>query len=284
MTASSRVAIAVAAGILSAAVAVPSAGQDQNLARLVAEMQQMREEIRLLRGQVEDQQAEVERLSQRQRDQYLDLDRRISEGAGRADAESRPGEVPEIRDEPEISDDTPPVTELPRTETPPPDDDGPEVREPIDAQSETTPLPAPVGEGPRDLGTPGEDEQATYDEAFRALRELRYADAAEGFDEFLRRYPDSSYAPNAQYWLGEAYYVNRDFETALSTFQTLLSRYPGSSKEGDALLKIGFSHYELQQWPDARAALEQVRSQHSGTTLARLAENRLRTMRLEGHY
>lgn len=276
-----KVVIAMAAGILSAAVAPPSAAQDPNLARLVAEMQQMREEIRLLRGMVEDQQQEIERLSERQRDQYLDLDRRISEGGmGRVDTEPQPG------DEPVMPDETPPVTELPRTETDPPPTGGdvPEVREPIDAQAEITPLPAPVGEGPRDLGTPGEDEQTAYDEAFRALRELRYADAAEGFDEFLRRYPDSSYAPNAQYWLGEAYYVNRDFETALSTFQTLLSRYPGSSKEGDALLKIGFSHYELRQWPEARAALEQVRSEHTGTTLARLAENRLRTMRLEGHY
>lgn len=272
----------MAAGILSAAVALPSVAQDSNVARLVAEMQQMREEIRMLRGLVEDQQQEIERLSERQRDQYLDLDRRISESGGGSpvDTEPRPGAEPVMPDE------TPRVTELPRTESEPPPTggDAPEVREPIDAQAEVTPLPAPVGEGPRDLGTPGEDEQAAYDEAFRALRELRYADAAEGFDEFLRRYPDSSYAPNAQYWLGEAYYVNRDFETALSTFQTLLSRYPGSSKEGDALLKIGFSHYELEQWPDARAALEQVRSQHTGTTLARLAENRLRTMRLEGHY
>jgi tol-pal system protein YbgF len=120
--------------------------------------------------------------------------------------------------------------------------------------------------------------------AFRALRETRYADAAEGFSKFLDQYPDSTYAPNAQYWLGETYYVTRDFETALHFFQQLLDRYPGSNKQGDALLKIGFSHFELREWNQARAALEQVRSQHPDTTLARLAESRLRDMRLAGHY
>lgn len=275
-----QVVAVAAAGILSAALAMPASAQDTNVAWLVAEMQEMREELRMLRGQIEDQQREIERLNQRQRDQYLDLDQRIQQSGTAPPREPTVGTVPDVAGE------VPPETDVsPAAETPPvAQQDVPEVRGPVETQPEVTPLPAPIGDGPRDLGTPGEAEQAAYDDAFRALRELRYADAAEGFDRFLRQYPDSSYAPNAQYWLGEAYYVNRDFETSLSTFQTLLSRYPGSSKEGDALLKIGFSHYELRQWAEARAALEEVRSKHAGTTLARLAENRLRTMRLEGHY
>ncbi|MEN1727898.1 MAG: tetratricopeptide repeat protein, partial [Pseudomonadota bacterium] len=56
------------------------------------------------------------------------------------------------------------------------------------------------------------------------------------------------------------------------------------SKQGDALLKIGFSHFELQQWTEARAALEQVRSDFPDSTLARLADGRLRDMRLAGHF
>ena len=137
---------------------------------------------------------------------------------------------------------------------------------------------------PRDLGTPTPEEQAAYDRAFRALREQRFADAAEGFSTFLDRHPNSTYAPNALYWLAETYYVTRDFETGLRFFNQLRDRYPRSNKDGDALLKIGFSHFELRQWNQARAALEQVRSEHPETTLARLAESRLRDMRLAGHF
>ena len=52
----------------------------------------------------------------------------------------------------------------------------------------------------------------------------------------------------------------------------------------DSLLKIGYTHYELKQWELARSALTQVQEQYPGTTVARLAENRLRAMRVEGHF
>lgn len=279
-----------AAGISAALAAgliwVPAAAQDdQSASRMVLEVQQLREEVRELRGLVEAQQREIENLRRRQRDQYMDLDRRL-EQAGAAPAGPAPGrseDAPVPIADPAVAE--PAGRETERAPPPPePRLDVPEVRAPIEADPEVTPLGAPVARGPRDLAQPTEAEQVEYDRAFRALRETRYADAAEGFDRFLREHPESAYAPNAQYWLGEVYYVTRDFETALEQFDRLLRNYPGSSKEGDALLKIGFSHYELRHWPDARAALEQVVSDHAGTTLARLAENRLRTMRLEGHY
>jgi tol-pal system protein YbgF len=250
----------------------------QDTGMLVYQVQELLEEVRELRGMIEAQQREIDNLRRRQRDQYLDLDQRLQQ-TGRAGPEPvRPESEPPrvVRRDAEPGE--------PTSDSRPPAADVPEVRAPIDARPEITTLPAPVAGGPRDLGTPGEDEQALYDVAFRALRETRYADAAEGFSEFLDQYSDSVYAPNAQYWLGETYYVTRDFETALHFFQQLLSRYPDSSKQGDALLKIGFSHFELREWNQARAALEQVRSQHPDTTLARLAESRLRDMRLAGHY
>lgn len=271
-------AIILAAGLAPAAANAQD-DSSQAAARVVLEVQQLREEVRELRGMVEAQQRELENLRRRQRDQYLDIDRRLQEaGAGAA----APAAAAEPEPAPAEAREPAPVAEAPRRE-PPPREDEPEVRSPIETAPEVTPLPAPAARGPRDLETPGAEEQAQYDAAFRALRETRYADAAEGFDAFLRDHPDSAYAPNAAYWLGEVYYVTRDFETALELFTNMLDRYPGSNKEGDALLKIGFSHFELQQWSQARAALEQVRSQYPGTTLERLADSRLRAMRMEGH-
>ncbi len=162
-------------------------------------------------------------------------------------------------------------------------EDVPEVRPPVDNQSTVVPLADPAAASRAAEATP-EMEQAAYDQAFQALKELRYADAAEQFQAFLDTYPDSEYADNAQYWLGESYYVTRNYEIALESFQSLIRKYPSSSKAGDGLLKIGFTHYELKQWAEARAALEQVQKQYPDSTLSRLAESRLRSMRLEGHY
>ncbi|TVS14126.1 MAG: tol-pal system protein YbgF [Wenzhouxiangella sp.] len=268
------------AAALAAAVALPVQAQDTS--QTIYQLQELLEEVRELRGQVESQQREIENLRRRQRDQYLDLDQRLQRLSGAGVEE--PG-----RDVGTGAAPARPADESAQVETPPeladvPLADVPEVSAPVDAQAEITPLASAVTPAPRDLGTPTEEEQAAYDRAFRALREQRFADAAEGFSDFLDSYPDSGYAPNALYWLAETYYVTRDFETALAFFNQLRDRYPGSNKDGDALLKVGFSHFELRQWNEARAALEQVRSQHPGTTLARLAESRLRDMRLAGHF
>ena len=113
---------------------------------------------------------------------------------------------------------------------------------------------------------------------------MRYADAAQAFSSFVDTYPQSDLAGNAQYWLGESYYVTRNYEIALEAFQTLLQDYPDSTKRGDGLLKIGFTHYELDQFDRARAALEQVQQEFPDSTLSRLAESRLRSMRLDGQF
>src|SRR6056297_1039084 len=297
----SRLIRPIAASLLLAA-SVPVAAQDSDMSsRMLLELQQMREEVRELRGMVEAQGREIENLKRRQRDQYVDLDRRMSalgsattapprrgEGPGEAGIDASgsgstgmPGQTdgtePSVRPGPGAGAIPTPGT---AQESSP---DLPEVREPIDETPEVATLNNPGSGGTRELQQPGQAEQEAYDQAFLALRETRYEDAAEGFDRFLRDHPDSTYAPNALYWLGEVYYVTRDFETALDQFERLQQTYPDSSKQPDAVLKIGFSHYELGQWERARAALEEVISEYPGTNYSRLAENRLRTMRLEGN-
>lgn len=264
---------------LAISTAVPAQDGGDMASRMILELQQMREEVRELRGLVEAQGQEIEDLRRRQRDQYLDLDSRIGAGGGAAATAATAAVSAVDSRSPEVVTAPPVQTQVP----PPVAVEAPEVRAPIEQAPEIVTLTDPGDSGTRVLREPGEAERQAYDQAFLALRETRYADAAEGFDRFLRDYPDSSYAPNAMYWLGEAYYVTRDFETALAQFQRLLESYPGSSKQPDALLKIGFSHYELGRWERARAALEQVVADHPGSNYSRLAENRLRTMRLEGH-
>lgn len=252
---------------------VESSAQD---AETIYQLQALLEEVRELRGQVEAQQVEIENLRRRQRDQYLDLDQRLQDIGRQAsspeslDGPSAPQSSEEVVSEASLAGQ--------------PIGDAPEVREAINTQAEIITLAPPASGGERTLEQASNEEQAAYDQAFRALRETRYADAAVQFNAFVDRYPNSSYAPNAYYWLAETYYVTRDFETARSLFANVLEIFPESSKAGDALLKLGFSHFELQQWPEARAALEQVRTQYPDTTLSRLAESRLRDMRLSGRF
>lgn len=133
------------------------------------------------------------------------------------------------------------------------------------------------------LPVPGGTDRANYQAAFELLKQGRYEDAQRALQQFMRSFPSSDYADNAQYWLAETYYVTQDYGRALKEFQVVLDRFPDSRKLPDALLKIGFCNYELKRWDAARKALQAVASQYPETTAARLAEQRLERMRQAGH-
>jgi tol-pal system protein YbgF len=127
--------------------------------------------------------------------------------------------------------------------------------------------------GPAVAG-PGAD-QAAYNQAFDVLKAGKYADGITSFKLFLQTYPQSSLADNAQYWLGESYYVTRDFQNAAAAFQTVLDRWPDSRKAPDALLKLGYTQAELQHTAQARATLTSVSTRYPGSDAANLAAARL---------
>jgi tol-pal system protein YbgF len=264
--------VLMASFALAIIVSAPLSAQDSDLsaaANLVIQVQELQDEVRTLRGQLEEQERELENLKRRQRDQYLDLDQRISDmrnsqpvaGVGPPRSGSSTGSQATVSATAE---------------------DSPEVRAPMESRSNVTAIGQPQVESQPAVSSAAE-EKAAYDQAFQALKELRYADAAEDFQAFLDAYPNSDYSDNAQYWLGESYYVTRNYDIALTAFQDLMDKYPQSPKVPDALLKVGYTHYELEQWDQARAALTQVQESYPDTTLARLAESRLRSMRMEGH-
>lgn len=124
-------------------------------------------------------------------------------------------------------------------------------------------------------------DKAAYQAAFELLKGGQYDRAIGAFQSFLTTYPNSQFADNAQYWMGEAHYVNKAFPEALAAFQRMVATYPQSRKVPDALLKIGFCDYELKQSGAARDTLNQVVSRFPDTPSAGLAKQRLEKMTLE---
>ena len=249
---------------------------------LVNQLTELRSEIQSLRGLVEQQTFKIEELEKRNRDQYVDLDARLARmESGRAGTGAPmldPDALPAATD-PGADPSQPPSAGATSPSGQPVFED-PEVQAPIDAAPET--LPAPTNEpGIIEATADPLTERQLYESAFDSLKEGRYAEAARRFQTFLDQYPEGEYSPNAQYWLGESYYVTQNYQIALEAFQRLLSRFPSSNKAPDALLKVGYCHYELRQWAQAESTLNQVVQQYPETTVARLAQGRLRALRLE---
>lgn len=147
---------------------------------------------------------------------------------------------------------------------------------PAAAEPDTSPvLPAAAGAAPVDAVS----ESRAYEAALRQFREGKYEDAIAGFKGFLKAYPGSTLAANAQYWVGYAYYAQKDYKAALAHQQKLVAAYPASPKVPDALLNIATSQIALDDLAGARKTLEEIVAKHAGTNAAALAERRLAVLK-----
>ena len=141
-----------------------------------------------------------------------------------------------------------------------------------DAVSPPTPTAAPT---PATALADDAGSEAAYRDAFGLLKAGDYAQAITAFSAFQTQYPNSQYGDNAQFWLAEAHYVKRDFAAALPEYQILLDRYPASKKLSHAMLKIGYCYADMGKADEARTALEALKARFPESAAAQLATQKL---------
>ena len=232
----------------------------RGLQDMLNRMDQLQQDLQELRGELEVQTHTLKDLQRRQREQYLDIDRRLQQL-----------ENPSVGGPPGAANMLPPMTTAP-VQVPPVTP--PTAQKPPSAKPPAALVPGSIEQ----IG-----EQAEYDTALAILREGRYTEAAQAFKKFLADHPGSTYADNANYWLGEAYYVTRNFDKAQRAFQSLVDTFPKSAKVPGSRLKIAYINYEKKDWPAARKTLSGIVSDYPDTTVSRQANERLQRMKKEGH-
>jgi tol-pal system protein YbgF len=121
----------------------------------------------------------------------------------------------------------------------------------------------------------GQSEQNAYDNALALFKAGDYKKSGSSFADFIQRYPDSAYAPSAQYWIGNAYYAQRDYKNAITAQQALLKKYPDNPKAADALLNIASSQVELKDRSAAKKTLESLVAKFPNAPAAQTAKERL---------
>lgn len=145
-----------------------------------------------------------------------------------------------------------------------------EVRGPLPASSKIVVVNKGTAQGDSDSAA-----QDAYMKAFGLFSSNNYSGAIDAFDAFIKTHPDSEYAGNAQYWIGECYYTQRDYARALEAFNKVIERYPKGKKVPDAFLKVGFSLISLNEPEKARVALETLVEKYPKTPAAAKARERL---------
>lgn len=147
-------------------------------------------------------------------------------------------------------------------------------------QGASTPVEGSAMEpGAAAADTGGKSPELRYGEAFDALKAGKYPEAIAGMQEFLTLHPNHPLADNAQYWLGQTYYVTRDYERAIAAFAAVGVRPTDLAKTPDALLKKGLSEIELKRPDAARATLADLVNRFPNSDAARTARERLQSLR-----
>jgi tol-pal system protein YbgF len=258
-----------------------ASGGSQGSVDLVNQIQALQSQVQALQGQVEELRHQLDGAQQRAKDQYIDLDSRIGRIEGTRTGAAAPATAPTIGQDGGLQDIQLGSSTAPDANT-------------GNTSSSSDTSMAPI-DTPRDMGQANdgqsldpdqstidpEAEKRSYDEAFSALKDGRYSESARRFQAFIDEYPNADLTGNAYYWLGESYYVTQNYRVALDTFNTLLARFPQNQKAPDALLKTGYCQYELKQWDVAESTLNNVIATYPNTTVARLAQGRLRALQLE---
>lgn len=181
---------------------------------LAYQLQQLQQEMRELRGILEEQQYAIRRLQQSRLDDYRNIDKRLLE-LQQGGVVAQP--------------DTPSATAV--------------------VIAEQT---AAVG------------AKQAYNDAYANIKKQDFEQAVIAFESFIPQYPESSYAGNAFYWLGELYVLRGDLELAKTSYMSLLEKFPDHRKAPDASYKLARVYHEQGDSEQAKALLERVVADNAG--------------------
>ena len=128
----------------------------------------------------------------------------------------------------------------------------------------------------RGSNSPDELYRSAYEDYMRGNYDL----AAEGFSDYMRRWPNTELTDNALYWIGECYDAQEKPEEALATFTRVLEDYPTSDNAAAAQLKKGLIYLKMGDQGQGVVNLQYVVYEHPGTREADLAREQLRSLGL----
>lgn len=218
--------------------------KNQRLLDLFNRIEAFSTEIGKLRGEIEVLANGLAAGEKRQKDFYVDLDLRLRH-IEQPGATANPAAVPEAAPT---------------------------------AISAPTASKTPVASAPPAAVDPGAEGRA-YEAAYHQFKLGNYQGAIAGFQSFLKNHPNSALAPNAHYWIGNAYFSLREYPNAIASQQKLVGAYPDSPKVPDALLNIASSQQELNDLANARKTLESLIARFPVSDAAEKAKRRLAALK-----
>ena len=223
-----------------------SASVGANNAELYYQLQALQQELRQLRGLLEEQGFRIDRLSRDQQDQYLDLDRRV---AALAQGNGTPGNPAGA----------------------------------VSGSNAGSSIAGANGAGRSSAGaglaSAPRDERGAYSAAFDLMKNKQFDQSIVAFGQVIQEYPNGQFTPNSYYWLGELHLAKADLESSRQSFTQVVNLYPTHNKVPDALYKLGVVYHRLGNATRALEFLDQTMNKYPNTPAAGLARSYAQELR-----
>jgi tol-pal system protein YbgF len=118
-----------------------------------------------------------------------------------------------------------------------------------------------------------------YDKTLTIYKEGKYEEAVTGFKDFIKKYPKSDLADNAQFWIGESHMALKQYEQAILAYQGVIKKYPKGNKVPNAMLRQALAFYEIKDTKSSRILLKRIIKNYPGSNEAKIAEAKLKTIK-----
>lgn len=135
--------------------------------------------------------------------------------------------------------------------------------------------PPPTKETPAEVKGTSTSVGDLYKDAYETFQKGNLEGARRKFEAFLKQYPNTELSDNAQFWIGETYYLKKDFEKAILEYEKAIAKYPEGDKIPAALFKQALAFLELGDKTNARNLLKRVIERYPHSEQAEMAKKRL---------
>lgn len=222
----------------------------------------LEEEMRNLRGQLEQKDFEIRKVADEFDKFKRDTEMRLSDAEKSAAAQAAAAQAAQQQPaavaapaKPGLKKKEMAVKEVPAAEEP-------QDEAPVEHETPATDEEKAGAQEDAAAATPREQ----YNYAFRLLNQNQYDEAAKNFADFTRKYPKDPLVGNAYYWRGETFYIRKDFNAAVENFQKGYEAMPKGPKAPDNLLKLGMSLAALKKKEEACVVLSQVITKYKASS------------------
>jgi len=122
-------------------------------------------------------------------------------------------------------------------------------------------------------------EKFAYDASMALYNEGKFSEAMDGFKKFLEQYPKSELSDNAQFWVGESLMNLKEYEQAILAFEDVIKKYPKGNKVANAMLRQAIAFLEINDKTSSTVLLKKVIKQFPKSNEAKVAQKKLDTMK-----